>query len=415
MILSDRDTVTEITENPYLQYFIGLTGFTQEPPFDPSLLVHFRKRLGKDIINELNDLMFRTDAQASQDDEDEPPTESNTSESEDSREVKEPENQGHLILDATCFPVDIQIPTDSRLLNDGREALEEIIDVLHAPHIGTCRKPRTYRQKARKEYLRFERKKTHSKREIRRIVGKRLGYVGRNLRAIEEMVQKSSLALLDARQYRNLLVVRELYRQQLEMYQTKTHSTPYRIVSLHMPFVRPIVRGKKNANVEFGPKLAVSVINGFTFMEQLSFDAFNEGVTLQESAARYKEHHGCYPAVIDADKIYRNRENLRFCKEHGIRLSGPPLGRPSTDPTVLRNQRRQEREDTKIRNGVEGKFGEGKRFYGLDLIMTRLAESCDTVIAMQLFVMNLGRKLRSLFALFSETSRGIEISFLMVV
>ena len=56
--LSDRDTVDEITENPYLQYFIGLPGFIQERPFDPSLLVHFRKRLGNDVINELNELLF---------------------------------------------------------------------------------------------------------------------------------------------------------------------------------------------------------------------------------------------------------------------------------------------------------------------------------------------------------------------
>lgn len=55
--LSDRDTVQEITENPYLQYFIGLSGFVQEPPFDPSLLVHFCKRLGKDIINEIDEMI----------------------------------------------------------------------------------------------------------------------------------------------------------------------------------------------------------------------------------------------------------------------------------------------------------------------------------------------------------------------
>mgnify|MGYP000867206915 CR=1 FL=1 len=119
-----------------------------------------------------------------------------------------------------------------------------------------------------------------------------------------------------------------------------------------MSFVRPIVRGKKNASVEFGPKLAVSIVEGFTFMEKLSFDAFNEGITLQDSLEQFKERHGHYPAVVYADKIYRNRDNLRFCKKHNICLSGPPLGRPSKDPKVLKEQRKQEREDTKIRNGV---------------------------------------------------------------
>jgi IS5 family transposase len=396
--LSDRETVAEITENPYLQYFIGLPAFVQEPPFDASLLVHFRKRVGKDIINELNELLFLEDEQNVQSDDDDP--QAGTTEGGEDTSSKAPENKGNLILDATCIPVDIQYPTDSRLLNDAREALEEIIDVLHEPHVGRYKKPRTYRQRARKQYLRFERKRKHSKREIHKTNGQQLRYVGRNLRIIAEQVQKSPLTLLDGRQYRNLLVVQELYRQQLEMYQEKKHSVPDRIVSLHMPFVRPIVRGKKNASVEFGPKLAVSIVDGFTFMEKLSFDAFNEGITLQDSLERFKDRHGHYPAVVYADKIYRNRDNLRFCKKRNIRLSGPPLGRPSKDPKVLKEQRKQEREDTKIRNGVEGKFGEGKRFYGLGLVMTRLQDTCETVIAMQLLVLNLERKLRILLVHF---------------
>ena len=301
--LSDRETVAEITENPYLQYFIGLPVFVQEPPFDASLLVHFRKRLGKDIINELNELLFLEEEKHSQSDDDDP--RAGTSGGGEDASSKEPENKGNLILDATCVPVDIQYPTDSRLLNDAREALEEIIDVLHAPHVGTCKKPRTYRQRARKQYLRFERKRKHSKREIRKTNGQQLRYVGRNLRIIEKLAQKSPLTLLDNRH-----------------------------------------------------------------------------------------------AVVYADKIYRNRDNLRFCKKHNICLSGPPLGRPSKDPKVLKEQRKQEREDTKIRNGVEGKFGEGKRFYGLGLVMTRLQETCETVIAMQLLVLNLERKLRILLVRF---------------
>ncbi len=401
--LSDRDTVDEITENPYLQYFIGLPGFIQEKPFDPSLLVHFRKRLGKDIVNELNNLMFREkEKELKDDDKDDgqPPEEDNSG--ANGLALEQSKNKGRLILDATCVPVDIQYPTDSRLLNDARKQLEGIIDTLHAPHIGSCRKPRTYRQRARKEYLRFERKRKHTKKEIRKIIRQQLGYVSRNLRTIEEMLRESPLTLLDNQQRKNLLVIKELLSQQRKMYIEKTHSIPNRIVSIHMPFVRPVVRGKKNAAVEFGPKLAISVVNGFTFMEKLSFDAFNEGTTLVKSAERFKKHHGHYPAVICADKIYRNRENLKFCRENHIRLSGPPLGRPSKDPLVLKKQRMQEREDAKIRNWVEGKFGEGKRFYGLGLLMTRLEESCETVIALQLLVMNLERKLRILFFYFSE-------------
>ena len=211
--------MAEITENPYMQYYIGLPAFVQEPPFDASLIDHFRKRLGKDIINELNEQLFLEEDQNSQSDDDAP--RARTTEGGEDASSKEPENKGNLILDAPCVPVDIHYPPDTRMLNAAREALEELIAVLHAPHVGTCKKPRTYRQRSRKKYLLFERKRQQSKSEIRKPNGQQLRDVGRNLRIIAELVHKSPLMLLYCLQYRNLLVVQELYRQQLEMYQEK--------------------------------------------------------------------------------------------------------------------------------------------------------------------------------------------------
>jgi IS5 family transposase len=190
-------------------------------------------------------------------------------------EAEKGKNVGKLILDATCTPADIHYPTDIWLLNEAREALEEIIDVLHEPHIGQCVKPRTYRESARKKYLNVEKKKKLTAKKIRKAIGQQLRYIRRDLQIIEKLVEKSPLKLLNKRQYRNLLVSQEIYRQQLKMYQTKEHQVEDRIVSLYMPFVRPIVRGKTHAEVEFGAKLAISIVNGFCFMEHLSFDAFN--------------------------------------------------------------------------------------------------------------------------------------------
>ncbi len=182
---------------------------------------------------------------------------------------------------------------------------------------------------------------------------------------------------LSKQQMERLATIKKLYAQQYQMHKEKVNSIPDRIVSISMPFVRPIVRGKKRAPVEFGPKLAVSVVNGFVFEEKLSFDAFNEGTTLISSVEKYKECYGYYPAAVYAVGIYRNRENRRYCSEKGIRLSGPPLGRSTKDSVLLKQQRKEEREDAKIRNCVEGKFGEGKRFYGLGLLKTRLEKTCD--------------------------------------
>lgn len=406
--LSDREVVEEISENPYLQYFLGFPGFVQDKPFDPSLMVHFRKRLGKDIINEINELIAKPAATANSanndnddnDGNDDSPKGTGASDTETKPLGQEKGNSGKLILDATCAPADIHYPTDLWLLNQVREALEEIIDVLHKPHIGILKKPRTYRNKARKDYLNIDKQKRKSAKKIRKGIGQQLRYIRRDLKLIADLASKSPLSLLDKRQYRNLLVCQEIYRQQLEMYRHRVHKVEDRIVSLHMPFIRPIVRGKASADVEFGAKLAISIVNGFSFMEHLSFDAFHEGNTLIQSIKNYYRRFGCYPEAVVADKIYRNRENLKHCKSLGIRFSGPPLGRPTKNVELLKQQRLEERADAKIRNTVEAVFGEGKRFYGLGRIMARLKETSETVIAMQLLVMNLERRLRILFTRF---------------
>ncbi|GAW28874.1 transposase [Carboxydocella sp. ULO1] len=116
--LSDRETVEEIAENHYLQYFIGLTGFVQKPPFDPSLMVHFRKRLDKDIINEVNELIAKPAAKPQKEDkrddnkDDNSSSNAGKSSSPDSPPSEEQPNRGKLILDATCTPADIRYPRD---------------------------------------------------------------------------------------------------------------------------------------------------------------------------------------------------------------------------------------------------------------------------------------------------------------
>src|SRR5690625_4958392 len=182
------------------------------------------------------------------------------------------------------------------------------------------------------------------------------------------------------------------------MFDDKKHAIPNRIVSIDQPHVRPMVRGKAGSQVEFGAKIAASVVDGYSRIESMQWDSFNEALTLQDSVESYKQRHGVYPEAILADKLYRNRENLRYCKERGIRLSGPRLGRPPKEgpgKAVLQ----QEREDASERNQIEGKFGEGKRRFGLGLIRARLANTSQTVIALQFLVMNLERRLRVLFFL----------------
>ena len=170
------------------------------------------------------------------------------------------------------------------------------------------------------------------------------------------------------------------------MYDNRTHSVPDRIVSVSQTFVRPIVRGKAGKPVEFGAKLDISVVDGWTRLEHCSFDAYNESGNLQEMAERFREREGHYPSRILADKIYRNRENLSYCKEHGIRLSGPALGRPKKTET---RDKTQDYRDECERVEVERKFSLAKRKCGMGLVTAKLRETAAHVIAMSILVLNL--------------------------
>ena len=382
--LSDVETVEQIKEGPYLQYFIGLEEFQYEAPFDASLMTHFRKRFKHTDLAALQEDLLRRQQEKKKakppnrpDDDDEPG--SGTS------------SQGKLIVDATCAPADIAYPTDIGLLNDAREKSEELIDKLyeHAPE--GMKKPRTYRQQARKDFLAVSMKRSISGRSLRRGIRKQLQYLGRNLKSIGKLSASVSLSVLEARWYRTLLVISELYRQQLEMYRTKRRSIAERLVSISQPHVRPIVRGKASAKTEFGMKLSISVVEGWSMIERLSWNNYNEGGDLVRDIERYRERYGSYPASVHADKLYRTRENRKWCKDRGIRLSGVPLGRPPKEPEKHRARRKQQKEDEGIRNAVEGKFGLAKRRYSLDRVMARLAESSQTVVGIVFLVMNLER------------------------
>lgn len=384
--LSDIETVEMIAENPYMQYFIGLGSFSKKAPMEASLLTWFRKRISPEMLSEINDYIIGRkviEERKKDPPDDPPPTQGNTGDDDD-------KNKGTLILDATCVPSDIRFPTDVSLLNEGRECLENIIDEQHEQGVTDGVKPRTYRQVARKDYLHFVRNRKPTKKLIRKTIRHQLGYIRRDLETIEACSTKN----LSSKSIQRLAVVRKLYEQQKQMYEAKSHQTADRIVSIHQPWVRPIVRGKATANVEFGAKVSVSVVEGYTRIERLSWDAYNESTTLQDTVEEYKKQTGFYPQRILADKIYRTRDNLKYCEKHHIHMSGPKLGRPPKDKALYAQQCRDERKEAGERNEVEGKFGTGKRCYGLDRLTARLQTTCETQIHMIVLTMNLWKRMR---------------------
>src|SRR5690606_31535697 len=185
-------------------------------------------------------------------------------------------NKGEVIYDASVCPQDIAYPTDLGLLNKSREISETIIDELHAANrLG--KKHRTYRKIARKVYLMVAQNKNPSKKVIRKGIRSQLQYLKRNFRTIEKMLDSFEVFPLSHKLQRKYWIIQTVYEQQLKMFVSRSHQVEDRIVSTHQPHVRPIVRGKARAKTEFGAKIHMSMVDGFAFLDALSWNAFNEG------------------------------------------------------------------------------------------------------------------------------------------
>ena len=102
------------------------------------------------------------------------------------------------------------------------------------------------------------------------------------------------------------------------MYNNNVHTFDDRIVSISQPNIRPIARGKSKAKTEFGAKISVSVIDGFTYLDRFSFDSYNESLDLKDQIESYHKRFGFYPEAVQCDQIYRNRENINHCKNLGL-------------------------------------------------------------------------------------------------
>jgi hypothetical protein len=401
--LSDEETIQEIQENPYLQYFLGYSSYQFKPCFDPSLFVTIRRRLPARTIEAINEIFIQKVREYEQIEAEHKQSRRQSKACKKGGKTSFPlensdssSNKGKLIVDATIAPSNIKYPTDLDLLNDSREISEKLIDKLYLKGLFE-HKPRTYRQKARQDFLNVIKKKRKSKKALCKGIRKQLQYLRRNLTHLDQMlaVFKDQPDALSEREIELLEVIRKIYAQQKEMYINQRHTVKDRIVSIHQPYIRPMVRGKANAEVEFGAKISVSVVAGYVFLDRLKWDAYNENMDLVDQVNRYRQRFGYYPAVVIADGIYGTRDNRSYLEEHGIRFSGKKLGRPPKEISAIA----WEMERLRIleqgeRNEVEGKIGTAKTRYGLGKVLARTKETSENWIAMALLSMNMATALR---------------------
>ena len=382
--LSDEETILTIQENPYMQYMCGLTEYSDQPIFDPSLFTTIRKRITIEDVNALTlELAKKAQQKKDKDDNDEDNTFSGMTQPTD---VK---------ADATCADAEVRYPTDIDLIEDGSKYIDRMIDKVCG--IKKIRKPAgVERNRIRAIYLNVIKRKHKGSKLVKDTLTRMLPLLYRDILTLLNLigVDDETYGRFNCTQKRTIQAVIDMYHQQEEMLREGKHTCENRIVSIHQPHVRPIVRGKAKAKVEFGAKIGVSIVSGYSFIDHHSWDAYNEASDLTVHIEKYKERFGCEPKRFFGDKIYLNRENRRILKEKEIQIMGRPLGRPPKNPT--QEQIERERIGVSLRNEAEAQFGTGKRTDRANNIRARLPETARCWTAMCYFVKNLAKFMREL-------------------
>ena len=186
------------------------------------------------------------------------------------------------------------------------------------------------------------------------------------------------------------------------MFEQNVRRCADRIISIYQPHLRPIVRGKAKATVEFGAKVGASIVSGYTYVGHISRDAYNESSDLGMQLELYKKRFGMLPKEIQADKLYLGKENRKHIKSCHVNCYNRPLGGPPKEEndTHAEDKKRAIGE----RNEIEGTFGTTKRVYRANDIQAKLDQTADTWIGACFFAKNIMTFLRGLLCLIFEKS-----------
>lgn len=354
--LSDREKLNYFYENPYFQYFCGMDTFvtpTKKKVVHPSLLSKWRCRLGPDYYAGFEEAVTKV-----------------------LRELKVIKTD-ELMLDATVFESNITYPNDVKLMNTVREwCCKHILELKN--RIDPTRHVRTYRRKAKQLHLNFQKKKKKSRKLIQKSKKQMAQYMNRNIKQLDALINeyiekgchKKDLlsACWLAELQTHIKTGKQIYEQQWEMIKTKTHTVKDRIVSFHEPQVRPIVQGKEKAAAEFGPKAHLSYVDGFVFMDKLSFNAFSEKKELLPSLTMHHDRFGALPKRTLIDDGYSSRDNRTLLNERDIQHSLKHIGKPSPKQNAVKRALRKKRSE------IEGAIGHIKIHWSLKTIIYKGAQ-----------------------------------------
>ena len=374
-----------------MQYLLGLSKFTEKPVFVPELFVLIRKRLDQDFFNMLTLILAEADGSK--------PNKDGTDEDGN-------DHGGMMKCDATCCDAEVRYPTDSNLLEDGSRLIDRLLDKFCARH--KVRKPQTHRMEARRAFILLIKKKRKGRKLVSKTKLTQIRCLQADFQIFLDFLGKQAghlLSCFSRHDYKCLEAAFKMYEQQKMMFEQNVRSCAERIISIYQPHLRPIVRGKAKAKVEFGAKIGASIVNGYTYVDHLSWDAYNESSDLAMQIELYRKRFGMLPREVQVDKIYLGKANRQYLKDNHVECYNRPLGRPPKED----NDRHAEEKRRAIceRNEIEATFGTSKRVYRANDIRAKLDNTADTWIGACFFAKNVMKFLRGLLGLvFAKT--GLE-------
>ena len=282
------------------------------------------------------------------------------------------ENLDTMYTDATCYESEMRYPTDAKLLWEGIEKGYATMCELSS-RLGIHR-PRTKFLDVQKANQTYRKQRKHSRSQTRKITRRLLDLLGKILKEIREIERGNENAenLLTVREKSDLEIITRMYRQQKNHFRNNDsrESIPNRIVSLSKPHLRPIVRGKEVKSVEFGAKVNNILVDGISFIEKLSFNAFNEGTRLVHCLKMHKRLFGVEAKKVGGDTGYAGTENRDYCKANGIQTSFVKRGRPFGEKKKEKDLVRKELARVRA-TAMEGSFGTQKEHYDLRRVKAR--------------------------------------------
>ena len=224
-----------------------------------------------------------------------------------------------------------------------------------------------------KANLTYVKQRKHNNSQQRKITRRLIKLLGKILAEIRKIcrVHDGAEEVLTVKEKSVTEIITKVYRQLKNHFENDNprESIPDRIVSLAKPYVRPIVRGKEVKPVEFGAKCNNIQVDGISFIEKLSFNAFNEGTRLEHCIKMNKRLFNVDAKKIGGDTGYAGSANRNLCKELGIQTSFVKRGRPTTE----KNEKDYVRQEVaRVRaTAMEGSFGTQKEHYDMRRIKAR--------------------------------------------